>query len=58
MHFGFMNVILLYGDHRHVSFTRVAIFRTVSARIQIYLKCFGITPQSQSYSFGCNWAKW
>jgi hypothetical protein len=37
IHLGFMNVILLYGDHRHVSATRVAIFRVVSARIQIYL---------------------
>jgi hypothetical protein len=58
MHFGFVNVILLYSDHRHVSATRVAIFRVVSERIQLYLKCFGITPQLQSYSFGYNSAKW
>ena len=32
-----MNVILLHRDHRHVSFTHVAVFRVVSARIQIYL---------------------
>jgi hypothetical protein len=37
MHFGFMDVILLYGDHWHVLATDVAIFRVVSARMQIYL---------------------
>jgi len=58
MHFRFMNVILLYSDHRHVSASRVTIFRVVSARIQIYLKCFGITPQLQSRSFGYSSAKW
>jgi hypothetical protein len=58
MQFRFMNVILLHSDHQHVSTTRVAIFRVVSARIQIYLKCFGISPQLQSYSFGCSSAKW
>jgi len=36
MHFAFMNVILLYSNHRHVSATHVAIFRVVSARIQTY----------------------
>jgi hypothetical protein len=35
MHFGCMNVILLYSDKRHVSATHVAIFRMVSASIQI-----------------------
>ena len=40
-----MNVILLYSDYRHVSATQLAIFRVVSARIQIYLYCFGIIPQ-------------
>ena len=34
MHFGFMNVILLYSDHRHVSATLVAIFNVISAKIQ------------------------
>ena len=29
MHFDFMKVILLYGDHRHVSANRVAIFRKI-----------------------------
>jgi hypothetical protein len=58
MSFRFMNVILLYSDHRHVSATRVAVFMVVSARIQIYLKCVGITPQLQSYSFGYNSTKW
>jgi hypothetical protein len=57
MHFGFMNVILLYSD-RHVSTTQVSIFRVVSARIQIYVKCVGITQQSKSYSLGYNSNKW
>jgi len=37
MHFGCMNLILLYSDHRHVSATHEAIFRVVSERLQIYL---------------------
>jgi hypothetical protein len=36
MRFCFMNEILLYIDHRHVSTTLVAFFGVVSARIQIY----------------------
>ena len=32
----FVNVIVLYSDHRHVSATHVVIFRAVSARLQIY----------------------
>jgi len=37
---GFMNVILLHGDHGHVSATHVVIFRVVSTRIQnIFLVC-------------------
>jgi hypothetical protein len=39
MHFGFINATLLDSDHRHVSGTHAAIFRVVSARIQIYLVC-------------------
>jgi len=35
MHFGYMNVILLYSNYQHVSATHVDIFRMVSARIQI-----------------------
>jgi hypothetical protein len=35
MHFGFMNVILLYIDHRHILAIRMAILRVVSARIQM-----------------------
>jgi len=35
MHFGFMNVILLYYGHRHVTATHVAIFRVLKTRIQI-----------------------
>jgi hypothetical protein len=35
MHFDLINVTLLDSDHRHVA----AIFRAVSARIQIYLVC-------------------
>jgi hypothetical protein len=34
MHFGFVNVISLYGNYLHVSATHVAIFRVESARIQ------------------------
>jgi hypothetical protein len=37
MHFGYMNVFLLYSAHRHVSATHVAIFRVASGRIQLYL---------------------
>jgi hypothetical protein len=40
-----MNVILLHIDHRHVSATRVAVFRVVTARIQIHLHCVRNTPQ-------------
>jgi hypothetical protein len=36
-HFGFMHVILLRGDQRHVSATQVAIFRVVTARTKIHL---------------------
>jgi len=35
MQFGYMNVILLYSNHQHVSATHVDIFRVVGARIQI-----------------------
>jgi hypothetical protein len=47
MHFGFINVALLdiFSDHRHASATHVAVFRVVSARIQIYLYCVGFSPQ-------------
>jgi hypothetical protein len=37
MHLGFMNVISLHSDHRHVSATHVAIYRVVRGTIQIYL---------------------
>jgi len=37
MHFGSINAILSYSDHRYVSTTHVAVFRVISARIQIYL---------------------
>jgi hypothetical protein len=33
MDFGFINVILLYIDNRHVSATHVTIFSVASARI-------------------------
>jgi len=36
MHFGFVNVILLYSDHRHVSAT-CGHLRMASTRIRIYL---------------------
>jgi len=36
IYFDFVIVILLHSKHRHVSATHVAIFRVVSARIQIY----------------------
>jgi len=51
MHFGFMNVILLYSEHRHVSDTHVHIFKVVSARIQTYLYCVGTIPHLKSYGF-------
>jgi len=35
-----MNVILLHSEHRHVSATRVAIFRAVRTRTKVH-----ITPQ-------------
>jgi hypothetical protein len=44
MHFGFLNVVVLYRDNRHVSATRVSIFSVVSTIIQMYLECIGITP--------------
>ena len=34
---GFFNVILLHGNHRHVSATNVAIFRVLGTRIHIQL---------------------
>ena len=37
MNFGFINVILLYIDHRHVSTTHVTIFSVASANIYIYM---------------------
>jgi len=39
MHFGFINATFLDSDQWHVSGTQAAIFRAVSARIQIYLVC-------------------
>jgi len=41
MHFGFMNVILLYSDRRHVSATHVAVFRVASARIHSIVQLYG-----------------
>jgi len=41
MYCGIINVILLHGDHRHVSATYVVIFRVVRANIQIHLQCIG-----------------
>jgi len=43
MHFGFMDVILLYSGHQHVSATHMATFRVVCLNYSIVLK---------SYSFG------
>jgi len=37
MHFGFMNIILLYSDHRHVLPTHMVNFRVANTRIQICL---------------------
>jgi len=45
MYFGCLNVIVLYRDNRHVSATRVSIFRVVSTRTQMNLKCIKITPR-------------
>jgi len=60
MHFGFMNIILLHSNHRHVSATHVGIFGVVSARIQIYLWYVRITPHLKSYSsaFSSLLCKW
>jgi len=44
MHLSFMNVILIYSDHRQVSAAHVVIFRVVSERVQ----CDGITAQLPS----------
>jgi hypothetical protein len=38
MHFGFMDVILLYSEQQHVSATHVAIFRVVRIKTQIQFK--------------------
>jgi len=35
IHYGFVNVILLQSDRRHVSATHMAIFKAVRTRIQI-----------------------
>ena len=50
MQFGFMNVILLHSDHRHVSATLVAVFSVITARIPMYL-CVRITPLLQIIQF-------
>jgi hypothetical protein len=42
--FGFMNVILLHGNHRHVSATHVAIWRVMETSKQIQ-RFVEITPQ-------------
>jgi hypothetical protein len=50
--FEYMNVNLLYSNHRHVSATHVAIFRVARTRIQRKL-CVGINPQFKNlYNFG------
>ena len=46
MRFGFMNVILLRSNHRHVSAIHVAITRVVRARIQKYLQSGLITVKN------------
>jgi len=51
MHFGFINATFLDSDQRHVSGTQAAIFRVVSARIQVYLVC-RVQTTLQSYSVG------
>jgi hypothetical protein len=45
MHCGFINLILLHTDNRHVSATQVTIFRVIRARIRIHVQCIGVTPQ-------------
>jgi len=37
MHFNFIDVILLYYGHQHVSAIHVAIFRVISWRTRIHL---------------------
>jgi len=46
-----MNVIFPSG-HQYVSNFNVAIFRVVSARIQIHLQCVVLTSQLKPQSFG------
>ena len=45
--FGLKNIILLPSNYRHVSATRVAIFRPMRIKIQIQILCVDIT---QSYN--------
>jgi len=40
MYFGFINVILLYSDYRHVSVTQLTIFRVVRCKNTNIFKLF------------------
>ena len=53
-----MNVILLHGNHWHVSAIHVAIFRVVKTRIQLQLYCIKISPKVKVIMFCSNsWFK-
>jgi hypothetical protein len=39
MHFGFMNVMLLHNDDRHISVNHVATFGVARAIVQIFVMC-------------------
>ena len=47
MHFSFMDVILLYSGHQHVSATHVATFRVVCLHYSIVLKSYSFGSESQ-----------
>jgi hypothetical protein len=47
--FTFVHIILLHSGQQYVSFTHVAIFKVVRARIQMYLKRTYITVQFTAY---------
>jgi hypothetical protein len=57
MHFGYMNVILLYSNHQHVSATRVDFFRVISARIQIYIYIYTVGQDNSTVNNHIFWLK-
>ena len=45
---GYMNVILLHNNHRHVSDSHATFFRLVRTVKEIQIQCVEITPQFQT----------